>query len=91
MIEALRQPAEVADSVPIPIHVGGNVEAVDHRIFIPKVEHVAVPSSDPVDDRPGSGNGRAAPSVPSPKSQTLPRAGYLRALWPLRIGKSIIA
>ena len=37
VIQAAHQPLEVADPVPIGIHVGADRQAVDHRILVPEV------------------------------------------------------
>ena len=48
IVQAAHQPLEIADAVSVRIHVGSDGEAIDHRVFVPKiVDHPAARRIEP--------------------------------------------
>jgi hypothetical protein len=44
-VEAVGQALEIADAVIAAVHVGGDIEGIDDRALVPKVEHCSLAGS----------------------------------------------
>lgn len=45
VVQSPNQPCEVADAIPVPILIGGHVQAIDDGVLVPEIQQLPVQSS----------------------------------------------